>query len=266
RRIFSGEDFTDGQPRRPDLARYMEPLREIARAYSLPVLDPEVARNYRATMQNRLELGCDPIPHHIVLHGSRGNGTSSNKSDFDLLFLYRDGASVEYFVTQADGAPPVELEYSAVGRFESIATRPVDFPLFGPLELAKIAQGIMLWGDSDLWERWSAWLLESALELGRTYWLLCLLGMQVRPEKVAGLLPRFRSALAIILNRANATRYEEDLALLSREQFEPLAGHLRRLLDKEVPTWRVELAEGKRIFARQVPEVWTAFRLLGELQ
>jgi glycosyltransferase involved in cell wall biosynthesis len=264
RRIFKGADFPAEGSRGPVVSEYLEPLTAIAESYRIPLVADEVASNYRAILRNRLELGCDSIPAHIVLHGSRGNGTSCAGSDYDLLFLYRDGPAPEYFVCQADGSPPVEIEFSDVGKFETFATRPACYPLFGPLELAKIAQGLLLWGDAETWDRWSDWLLRTALRLGRTCWLLQALGMGLRPEKVGVLRDRFIRALGILLRRVDADPAGEARAILAEGRLEPLAAHLRRALDAEIPGWREETAVGRRVFAFQGPEVWAALRSIRE--
>jgi glycosyltransferase involved in cell wall biosynthesis len=260
RRIFSGEDFSGQRGDGPDASAYFEPLERVAEACHLPLVMDEVARNYRAVVQKRLELGCDPVPDTILLHGSRGNGTSAAGSDFDLLLLYRGGAFPEYFVCRREGAPRVEIEFSDFGRLEDIATRPVFHPLFGPFELAKVAQGLLLWGDADLWDGWSDWLLRTALQHGRIPWLLYAMSLRLQPEKVGALGERFLGALRVLLERVDAARYGEDLARLADARPGPLGAHVRAALDAEIPGWRADVAEGRRAFAFQVPELWTALR------
>ncbi len=264
RRIFAGDDFSGQENGDPDVSAYYEPLKGTVDAYHLPVVEHELAKSYRMIVRNRLEIGCDPMPAHIILHGSRGNGTATPESDFDLLVLYRNGASPEYFIGQAEGLPRVEIEFSDFGKFEAIATAPVYHSLFGLLELAKIAQGILLWGDADTWGRWSGWLLRTALELGRTYWLLYALGTGLSPEKVGVLRERFIKALSVVLERADPDRAGEVLGILAEGRLEPLAAYVGQTLDVEMPGWRQETAMGQRIFALQVPEVWVALRFILE--
>jgi glycosyltransferase involved in cell wall biosynthesis len=264
RRIFSGDDFSGQENGSLDVSAYYEPLKGIADVYHLPSVEHELAKSYRMIIQNRLEMGCDPMPVHVILHGSRGKGTSTAGSDYDLLVLYRNGAAPEYFIGQAEGSPRLEIEFSDFGKFEAIATAPVYHSLFGPLELAKIAQGIRLWGDADIWDRWSGWLLRTALQVGRTYWLLYALGTGLSPEKVGVLRERFIKALGVVLERADPDRAGEVLGILAEGRLEPLAAYVRQSLNVEMPGWREETLEGKRIFALQVPEVWAALRFILE--
>ncbi len=264
RRVFSGDDFSSLQNHGLNVSAYYEPLKVIADVYHLPAVEHELAKSYRTIIQNRLESGFDPMPAHVILHGSRGNSTSHAGSDYDLLVLYRNGAAPDYFIGRAEGSPRLEIEFSDFGKFEAIATAPVYHSLFGPLELAKIAQGIRLWGDAGIWDRWSGWLLRTALQLGGTYWLLYALGTGMNPEKVGALRERFIKALGVVLERADPVRACEVLAILTEGRLEPLAAYIRQTLDVAMPGWREETLEGKRIFALQVPEVWLALRFILE--
>jgi glycosyltransferase involved in cell wall biosynthesis len=260
REIFKGEDFAAAGGRTRDVSACFEPLKSVADAYHLPCVNDGLAKYYSKVMRERVEDGHDPIPEQIVLHGSRGGGTSTSESDFDLLFLYRVGAWQDFFVCESDGFPRVEAEFSHFGKFEQIASRPVSHPLNGPFELAKVAQGIVLWGDADAWRVWADRILEAALRLGRVYWLVYALGMGLRPEKVGILRDRFATALRTLMVRVDAGVYREDIRRLDEFRLDDLGAHIGSALDRERPGWRDAIRGGNTVFSFQVPEVWIALR------
>jgi hypothetical protein len=131
-------------------------------------------------------------------------------------------------------------------------------------ELSKLAKGVVLWGDAGVWRAWADGLVETALRLGRVYWLLLALGMALRPEKAGPGLDLFVAAVRSLIRRVDADAYREDLARLDPPRPAELGPHVLAALDRELPGWRDDVASGRRVFAHQVPEVWMALRWVME--
>jgi predicted nucleotidyltransferase len=259
RRAISGEDFAPGAGPRPDSSAYLEPLRCAVAACRLPLGD-DLAASYRGFVERRIESRRSPIPEHIVLHGSRAEGTATPESDFDLLALFHEGALSDFFAGREDGTPRVEVEFAELGKYEYIANQPVLHPLFGPIELAKLAKAVVLWGDAKAWDARVGRLLRDALRQGRSYWLLFGLGLALQPGKLGPMRDLFASSLRAVMARVDAEAYREDIEALADPRPEPLAAHLRAVLDREHPGWRRDVAAGRRTFTQQVPAVWMALR------
>ena len=260
RQVFAGADFAGAGGRTSRTDEYLRPLIAVAEAYHLPWPREEVRRNYEQVLRLRLDQGLDPVPRHVVLHGSRGGGTAGRDSDFDLLVLFRGGGASEYFVARRDGAPPVELEYAGRRSFEQVAAQPAHHPLRGPLELAKIARGVVLWGDAPEWTAWSDELLRMAVRHGRAVWLLYALGLALNGAKLGAWHGRYLAAVQAVLARVDEGVYRRDIELLDGAAPEALGVHVGAVLDAEVPGWKADLNAGRRVFAAQVPELWTALR------
>ena len=84
--------------------------------------------------------------------------------------------------------------------------------------------------------------------------------MLLRPDKVGTLRDHFLSALRLLMARVGDVEFQPDMACLDDLQLDALGSHVRRLLDANLPDWRDDVMEGRRVFAFQVPELWTALR------
>lgn len=265
--IVSGADFASAGPRNSPRATYWAPWERLAETPELAWIaesdvNERLRANYDHTLQHRLEKSLKPLPEFAVLHGSRGAGTATESSDYDLLLVFRDGNVREFFVCGDKQGRRLELELSDSAKFENIAREPAWHPLYGPLELAKLAQGRLLYGDADDWREWSERQLTTAVTQGRLFWLLFALGMSFRPEKFGPLRDLFAKALSAVLANVDATRYARDLEELRNFDRRSLAEHLRTSLDEHLTDWRIDLWHNKRVFAFQVPEVWMALESL----
>jgi predicted nucleotidyltransferase len=254
-----GGDFEHAARGGPDTSAYLEPLRSAAAACGLRLGD-DLAASYRAFIEARADAGRTPFPEHIVLHGSRADGTATPDSDFDLLALFADGTAADFFEGGEEAGPRIEVEFAEAGKFEQLAARPACHSLAGPLELAKVANAVVLTGEPVAWETWRDLLLSTALRRGRAYWLTFALGLELRPGKLGPMKGFFLASLRAVLAQADADRYAQDIELLRAGRPESLAAYLGALLDREHPDWRRDLAAGRRVFAEQFPAVWIALR------
>jgi len=263
--ILQGEDFGDGMRIGERTTSHFAPLQHVAESAQLPALQDEQARrsilrNYEHILEKRLEKGCDAIPQHIVLHGSRSAGTATAGSDYDVLVLFRGGIMREFFTCTTNDGQSTDIEFADCAKFEGIAQRPVFYPLYGPLELAKIACGRVLFGSANEWEAWVQRQLSLAIRNGRIYWLLYALGINLRKEKLGALRTQFLSSLRSMLIRTDGELYRPDIEQLDDLQPELLGSYLRVQLDNEHSGWRDDMLHHRRVFAFQVPEVWDALR------
>jgi predicted nucleotidyltransferase len=272
-RVLAGDDFAGQDNQDQDVAAYLRPLRDVVDSYRLPLPLPQATENYRELVFRRLTAGQSATPEFIALHGSRGKGSSRPDSDYDLLMLFRGGTIREFFVGQTnvgqpDQRPRVEIEYADLAKFEEIASRPAFFPLYGPMELAKLAQGLLLWGDDGAWRRWVDEVLEVAVSCGRELWLLVALGLELNAAKSGQLRMQFREALETVLRRADSgpAGFDEDLRCLASGDPQSLGRHIRAVMDRQLPDWHDELQRGRRVFAFQVPEIWTALQWIAQLR
>ncbi|MCA9063045.1 MAG: hypothetical protein KDA96_08300 [Planctomycetaceae bacterium] len=298
RQVFAGDDFRGG--RRFDEIRdsYLDPIRDVTDNY-LPVTSDLVVRNYEHVLQERLKLGLAPIPEVVTLHGSRGAGTSEPDSDFDVLFLFRGSGAAEHFVCDHNGTV-VEFEHSDFTRFETFAIAPALYAMRGPLELAKLAQSRVLWGNSHTFAAWRIRVLTIATKVGLPVWCLSAIGMALEQEKSSGMLSRYLQAMRRILEspvhqpsldlleRVSASEHIDSASLFGLKESEPqsipvrtlsdqfqidagllnlpvsqdLTRYTLSLMDRELPEWREDMGDSKRVFVNQIPEIWRALRYL----
>jgi hypothetical protein len=265
-RVMGGEDFSGAGERAVSKPRSLRLWQELARHYSLPLVLRELEETYLPIVQRRLTAGHTAQPEHVILHGSRGRGGAGPDSDFDLLCLYRGGHLREFFVCQEEAQPRVEIEFADQAKFEEFACRPAMYPLNGPLELSKIAQGLPLWGRRESWQAWVQQVLNVGAQQGRELWLLVVLGLALHAEKGNELRRQYTEAVQRILARADADRYAEDLRRLSDDDLGRLAAHITACLNSGLPEWQAEVQRGRRVFAFQIPEVWIALQWLVKQQ
>ncbi len=268
--VIAGDDFGVGPQRAKNKSEHFAPLVRLVESAEVPVFGQEptrreVFRHYEQILEHRFEKGFDAVPRHVVLHGSRSTGRGGKSSDYDVLFLFRGGTVREFFTCGSQGTA-VDLEFSDYAKFESIAQRPVFHPLFGPLELEKIACARVLHGDADEWAEWSRRQLSQAIANGLAYWLLCAAGIKLRHSKLAPLGIPLLAALRHVLIRLDGDAHRDDLARLEDFQPDGLKPYLRAKLDDAHPGWRDDVQHHRRVFAFQVPEVWSALRWLSEVE
>ncbi len=303
RQVFIGENFFGkcfAQDKATEYAltrtreAYLEPMRDVI-ANHLPISVEQPLRNYAHVLQERLTRGLNPIPELVMLHGSRGAGNADSSSDFDVLFLFRGGSHPEYFTYQ-HGKSVVEFEYSDFAKFENFAATPAFFAMRGPMELAKIAQARVLFGNDSQFRQWRSSLLSLATRIGFPIWCLYTIDIMQEGSKFSAFLPRYRRAMEAILrcdanlsvltnpdlasidfSWTNATQPDstgDSKSLTLGEYFgfksewlhDGCANELIRfttqLMDRDLSDWRIDMQHSKRVFAHQVPEVWRALRLL----
>lgn len=226
-------------------------------------LREKLRRNYECILEIRMEDSQATLPKFGVLHGSRGVDAHTPHSDYDLLFLFQEGNLREYFADQADDGRSFEVEYADFGKFEFIARQPVKYPLYGPLEVAKLAQGKLLFGDELEWETWRSEQISLAVEYGRIYWMLYAVGMTLTENNaVSPLRDRFVVALSLLLEADAPDRFADEIDALRAFNLNEIGPLVRTALDREMKGWRSDLEYNRRYFAFQVPEVWTAMRWL----
>lgn len=258
--VTGGDDFKIDDPRenRDDFA----PLRALENIDQLTFSQDscaEVFDHYEYIIEQRLEKGFTSHPKYVLLHGSRGEGTARDDSDYDLLVLFEGLALREFYVSHTPTGQ-LELEYADTGKFKQIAMQPAYYPLFGPLELAKLTRGRLLYGNEESWRTWQHETIDVAVEYGRIYWLLYALGMKLNAAKFGNLEESFRTALRSILTMADADRFRDDVFHLDNLEINTLGKHMRIQLDRDLRCWYDDMATNRRVFAYQVPEVWTALK------
>lgn len=315
RSIFEGEDFHADRAHGLSSDRYIYPMTSAIELLQLDSqeknmdLDEEnssrghqaLLRNYQHILDVRLNQGIDPIPRNILLHGSRGDNTHQDDSDYDLLVLFRGGNTAEHFVTQTL-AGTVEVEAVGMGKFEQIAAAAVIDPRRGPMELAKIAQSRVIWGDENEFNKWRTKVLSCGVQIGLPVWLLYGIGSRQAKDGRAPVNQNYFSAIAKLVNspwnqphavaelldvqiekQASASLLhsaqpvgaplgihaasESFSEKLNHSIFEPgennaLIAATRELMDRCIEGWREDMVDHKRVFAIQPPEIWSALRLL----
>jgi glycosyltransferase involved in cell wall biosynthesis len=293
RQVFEGENFAPERHLAPTSSDYLAPIQAVLQDYDLPVSNHAVIRNYQHVLALRNKRGLDPIPSYIALTGSRGTDSHQPDSDFDLITLFRGGAYAEHFVAHADGRS-VEIESASLGKFEEMAAAPAAHATRGPLELAKLAQAKLLWGDSEAFDNWRSQVLGIALRVGLPVWLLYGIGMRSSPAKYGPAVELYFDAVqkiignqsrepveAIVASAATMQDVSEptgmplspsaggtcdysefDSSLFEPDCFERLKTATRDLLDRDLDEWRIDMGDHKRVFAVQVPEIWRALNLL----
>lgn len=277
---------------------YYEPIHSILEQLDVPFSEKAVLRNYEHVMEIRMKRGLNPIPSYATLHGSRGTQDHSPESDYDLLLLYRGGAYAEYFSTTQDGKV-LEIESAGMSKFESLAAAPAIHPMRSPFELGKLAQSRVLWGDSSAFELWREKVLTVGLQVGLPVWLLSGIGLRLQEHKHGPYVDLYFSAIrkvleskpadfaltqqaletsvastvqeelkptGVPLDSATTSRPTFDTNLFQPERFEELVTATRQLMDSELAEWRDDMEDHKRVFAVQVPEIWSALHLLLETE
>ena len=252
RTILQGGDFAPQNGIAPLLQRaiHVEPFTGLAAA-GVPLDAREIEDWAVSVAEKRLHALHSPRPEFIVLHGSRASGRATARSDYDVLCIYR-GPVQEFFVTQAE--PRVEIECGDFEVFNAIAAEPAQYGMSGVLELAKLAQARLLWGDAEQWQLWQTLVLEHALANGRAYWLVLLLGLRLHAKKYGALVERFTGSLCAVVEAGKAG-WSGDVQTADLAQ---LTASARAALDARTPDWRTRLTEGRKVFALQIPEVWSA--------
>lgn len=258
RTVLLCSDFAPQPDAAPLLQRsiHVEPFSQLSTA-GIP-LDPREIEEWAANVaEKRLHALLSPRPEYIVLHGSRASGRASARSDYDVLCVYR-GPIHEFFVTKAE--PRVEIECGDFDVFNAIAAEPAQYGMHGVLELAKLAQARLLWGDAEKWNAWQSQTLDQAIANGHAYWLVLTLGLRLHASKYGAVIDRFAGSLrAVVGSRKPDWSDDVQTADLAR-----LAASARATLDTRTPDWRTRLADGRNIFTLQIPEVWSALYHLAQ--
>lgn len=269
--VIAGEDYQgDGSTLSERSKHHLQPLDEVLNADDVRVgpsdtLRERMRRNFECVQEIRMEKSLTRLPSLGVLHGSRGMGRERSTSDYDLLFLFQEGNLREYYVDIGDDGRVFELEYADFGKFESIAQQPVMHPLYGPMEMAKLVQGKLLFGDRDHWLSWRQEQVRLAVEYGRLYWMLYAVGMTLNSgDAITALRAKLSESLALLLEMDDPHRFAEEIVRLRSFKLEEVGEVLRYALDTEMPAWLEDLNHSRRYFAFQVPEVWTAMRWLAQ--
>ena len=237
--------------------QYLAPLIVANAILQIPIMQETVIRSYLKIVNDRLRLGFEPFPIYFILHGSRGAGTNRVSSDYDVLFLYNNGRIRDFYVHSANGVF-LECEYSDADKYLNIAKKPSSYAASGPLELAKIAASILLWGDFNSWHEWKTNLLIKAISLGRSLWYLFAFGMNLAPEKYGSFAERYINCLGLILKAADSTLYHSDIELLSQKNAKIDPSFLIDILDNDVINWREMTTRGIKLYPDQMPEIWRA--------
>ena len=258
RTVFRGKDFGPGHNALCSDTAFVEPFRQLA-CRGIPI-DSDAMQNWcSAIARQRLIHHLNPLPKFIALHGSRAQGANDFDDDYDVLSLYC-GRVQEFFVSS--GEPRVEVECADLHRFEHVADHPAIHSFQGPMELAKIANARLLWGDEGAWREWSSGLIRNALEHGWCFWLVFGLGLRWQAAKYGPMVERYFSSL----KRLRLHSRTIDDGIVDREMDlsdQSTVVHLaRRALDQHCPDWRERLASGTPVFELQVPEVWIALHRL----
>ncbi len=259
--VFEGGDFPGKMRKQLEKSRYLLPLQKAKLAGKIPLNIEEVRPWCFQLAKRRVDSYLDPLPQFVVLHGSRASGGWTDQSDFDVLCLFRGGFTQDFYVSQA-GVPQVEIECADLNLFTNIAKQPWLSPFLGPLEMAKIAQARLLWGDRDFWEKWSSDVLQKAIVNGRLVWNLFLLGAHLNADKYGLMLPRCLRAMATLLNGSSNPVFQPEHDRLLNFDRDDFAKHLTSVLDCEYVDWRVMAREGRKLFEVQAPEIWRALSWL----
>ncbi|MEM6689981.1 MAG: galactosyltransferase-related protein [Planctomycetota bacterium] len=336
--VFAGEDF-DGNLPLTSQDELMRPIQEAMEDHPVDVSPWEWMRCYEHAVENRVQRGLDATPEYVLLHGSRGVGTHSAKSDHDVLVLFRGGGFAEHYVCGDDNysvesvlydeAPStqdrsrlMEMEFAGVSKYQHHAAAPVAYTARSPLEIAKIAEARVLWGDQESFEIWQEEVVGIAVQVGLPVWLLYVVGskaihgsdtplqrymdsickiMGTKNAECAEQLVRERAQMretepiendpisassvdhekaatgmplqigattsneatsVLVENPTSADPYSWDESLFEPENFLDLVRFTRMRMDRDLPGWRTDMADNKRVFATQIPELWHALRLL----
>jgi hypothetical protein len=262
RRVFLGTDFAPGrQLERPDDV-WLDPLRRLAQR-GIPLPTALAAGWWLRIAHQRVRQHLSPLPKFIVLHGSRADGANGPHDDYDILGLY-DGAVQEYFVT--DGPARVELECANFRRFEHIAAHPAIHSFTGPMELAKLADARLLWGNPGEWDLWTHGVAQGAMDRGWCFWLVLGLGLRRHFSKYGPMATRYFRSLEKLRAQAVAVARFQVNGEGDFSDEAALAIAAADALDKFQPEWRPMVRAAQPVFELQVPEVWTALHCLERMK
>jgi hypothetical protein len=251
RTVFTGNDFGDGRRQFLDRRIHSRPFEELS-AGEIP-LDPAELEEWIAGVAGQLmRRFASPLPEFIVLHGSRAAGSARPESDYDLLCLY-EGAIQEFFATRS--SPKVEIECASLEAFGAIAKEPWHYDLRGALDIAKLAQARLLWGNEHRWLAWRSRQTRRAVRNGWAFWLTLGVGLLLSRDKHGAALDRFCLGLREI---AHAVRLPEALEGLATLDLNRLEAPAAKALDAEMPNWQTAVRRQQKVFPLQVPEVWSA--------
>jgi hypothetical protein len=250
-------DITDAGDCLFSETRDREPFAALEAA-GIPANPDDLAAWVERVGESRARLMLNPRPEFLALHGSRATGQARPESDHDVLALYT-GAIQEFFVSPS--TPRVEIECAELDIFSAISEQPWCFGLSGVLELAKIANARLLWGEPPRWAAWRESTLNDAVGHGQLYWRVLYLGLKANSSKYGELLPRFLGSLRAVLTAGGLKVMSEELENFVESSFRHRTA---ALLDQSTPEWRALLAAGINVFPLQIPEIWTALYALVE--
>lgn len=262
RRVFSGENFNGSTRPLVSSSDAMEPFARVSEQFHIPINLEALAPAYARILDQRSRAGQSVAPEYVLLHGSRSQGKHSSESDYDLLVLFRSGALQEFFVSLGSSAP-VEVEFSDRGRFRAIAEEPIRYAWSGLLELAKVAQARLLWGDVAGWDRWREEVLGTARRSGRCYWLVYALGLKLVPKKEVLLRHAILRSLPVVLGGGSSSSSGLNLSICESDGgVSVVAREAVAALDDYRPDWRECVTRGEKVFEHQMPEVCLALQWL----
>jgi predicted glycosyltransferase involved in capsule biosynthesis len=243
--VFTGNDFSGITIS----AGIYSPLFVIQKTFAVPLVSKTILNNFKRIIDERISFGLSPDPKWIILHGSRSLSINKSKSDFDILVLFKGGLTREYYSVNINQIN-VDLEYNDLDKYIDIVRRPYAYPLNGALELAKIANGIVLFGDLSEFEEWRMRNLQDAISESKIIWLVTLIGMQISYKKYGIFLKRFKHSLNQLFIKANLFPFNPN------QKYQELIFVLKKSLDDNIPDWKDKTKEGNKIFKTQIPEQW----------
>jgi hypothetical protein len=254
RSVFTGEDFTAGKETLLGPNIHLKPF-ETLRRRNIPLDLAEAAVWGGKLAESLMERFASPVPEFVILHGSRANVAGRVQSDYDVLFLYR-GMVQDFFVGRSN--PRVEIECASLHAFSLLAESPWLYDYRGALDLAKIAQGELLFGKEAHWLHWSAGVLQSAVKNGLCFWLLFGLGLRLNRAKHGPMPGRFIRSLNQMLSALRMPTYSID------DQKDSFGDSVETALHEQFPAWREMIARSEKLFELQVPEIWMALHWLAD--
>lgn len=128
--------------------------------------------------------------------------------------------------------------------------------MHGTLELTKIANGIVLYGNIKEYDKWVEKNLNEAILGSKTLWLATLIGMQLSCKKYGVFLKRFKKSLNELFSKANLFPFNPN------QDISDLKITFEKSLDEDIPDWRNKTIEGIKIFKIQIPEQWNALNII----
>jgi len=256
-RVFTGKDFSAEAAMVERNSTLLKLPSLLKRKHRIPLEVGEVLQMCHRITERRNAHGSESNPKQVVLHGSRANGASRRDSDYDLLVLFGDASTKEFFVSW-NGGPPVEFEFTSYEVFEQMARQPDAYGFQGLLELKKIVKSRWLWGNELEWNAWRRHIVDVACLNGRAYWLAFLLGTQLNTKD----LHRFEQVRGSLVTLFSDFTLPDELSYVEEFKRGRAARRLRTLLDARSPKWREDSSAGRKVFASQPPEVWRALKWL----